>query len=181
MNGRRVVASVPKGLSKHACAYASSKADNEAVAECRWAFPTLRLSQQRTDSLRALTTGEKRAYQRATRDYAAGGRLQGHSRQGLQEERVNSNHSTQHQRDTFLARALRTRWEERSVQQAAWRVAREEAVRRSKSRAKTRRTRFARARRAAEGREGKEGVDVLPSDVRQVVLFVHERADHSCT
>ena len=62
LNGRRVVASVPKGLSKHACAYASSKADNEAVAECRWAFPTLRLSQQRTDSLRALTTGEKLAY-----------------------------------------------------------------------------------------------------------------------
>ena len=84
----------------------------------------MRLSQQLPGGLRILRTGEKRAYQRATADYAAGGRLEGHARQGLQEERVNPNHCTLRPDDAALARALQALREARAARQAAWAAAR---------------------------------------------------------
>jgi hypothetical protein len=89
----------------------------------RWELPALRLSQQRPGGLRVLRTGEKRAYQRATKDYAPGGRLEGHARQGIQEERLNSNYCRQCPSDAALARKLKAGWEARAASQAKWRAA----------------------------------------------------------
>ena len=94
-----------------------------AAAGSRWELSALRLSQQRPGGLRVLRTGEKRAYQRATKDYAPGGRLEGHARQGIQEERLNSNYCRQCPSDAALARKLKAGWEARAASQAKWRAA----------------------------------------------------------
>ena len=145
-----------------------SGADTAALpaAACRWTLPALRLSQQRPGGLRMLGTSEKRAYQRATRDYAAGGPFEGYARQGLQEERINPNYARQTPADAALWAGVLALSEARSERWAARRV---EVLKESQSRAKTRRTRAARARRAAGRREhaaeaGKAG-EALPRQV----------------
>ena len=97
-----------------------------------------------------LGTSEKRAYQRATRDYAAGGPFEGYARQGLQEERINPNYARQTPADAALWAGVLALSEARSERRAARRA---EVLKESQSRAKTRRTRAARARRAAGRRE----------------------------
>ena len=65
-----------------------------------------------------LPRSEKRAFQRATEDYLAGGRLEGHARQGLQEERINSNYCIQGPSDAALAHKLKAGWEARAAKAA---------------------------------------------------------------
>jgi hypothetical protein len=98
-------------------------ADGAGAAECRWGLPA-RLGQQRPDGPRVLRTGEKRACQRAGRDYAPGGRLEGQARQGLQEELVNPNRCVQRPEDAALSRGLRALRDERAARYGAPRAAR---------------------------------------------------------
>ena len=98
--------------------------------------------------LRRMSTREKRAYQRATPDYAPGGRLEGQARQGLQEERINPHFAKLHPDEAALWRAVSARWEARRAKQEAWNAERSE---RQAARAAQRSERqAARAARAAD-------------------------------
>ncbi len=80
-----------------------------------------------------------------------GGRLEGHARQGLQEERLNPNHARQPANAIWCG--VRALWEERTERQAEWKSLRAaaQAAQKLQSLAKTRRTRSARARREHKG------------------------------
>ena len=120
--------------------------------------------------LRRMSTREKRAYQRATPDYAPGGRLEGQPRQGLQEERINPHYAKLHPDEAALWRGILALQEARHAKKEAWNAQRSERraarnaqraaraaealertpLKQAQNRAKTRRTRAARARRAAQ-------------------------------
>jgi hypothetical protein len=92
------------------------------AAACRWTLPALQLGQQRPGGVRLLGTSEKRAFQRATRDHAAGGPFEGYARQGLQEERINPNHARQPPADAALWAGVLALSEARSERRAARRA-----------------------------------------------------------
>lgn len=135
------------------------------AAGCRWDLPRLRLGQQLPGFLRRLTASEKRAWKRASKEYAAGGRLEGYAQQGLQEERFNPNHAGLRPEEAAFWRGVQALWEARRAKQEAWRAlgaARAaEAVKERQRRAKTRRTRAARARRAARVCEQEADADAV--------------------